>query len=66
MQENYDKKANVFCKVRMLNGKRLTYQFPNDLRKAMLQSYHEGSLKERLRRFSLQLIRVDGVPEGNS
>ena len=39
MQETYDKKANVFCKVRMLNGKRLTYQFPNDLRKAMLQSY---------------------------
>ena len=32
----------------MLNGKRLTYQFPNDLRKAMLQSYHEGSLKEIL------------------
>ena len=27
MQENYDKKANVFCKVRMLNGKHLTYQF---------------------------------------
>ena len=48
MQGNYDKKANVFCKVRMLNGKRLTYQFPNDLRKAMLQSYHEGSLKEIL------------------
>lgn len=46
MQEIYDKKANVFCKVRMLNGKRLTYQFPNDLRKAMLDSYHEGSLKE--------------------
>ena len=48
MQESYDKKANVFCKVRMLNGTRLTYQFPNDLRKAMLQSYHEGSLKEIL------------------
>lgn len=48
MQENYDKKTNVFCKARMLNGKRLTYQFPNDLRKAMLQSYHEGSLKEIL------------------
>jgi hypothetical protein len=48
MKEIDSTKANVFCKVRMLNGTRLTYQFPNDLRKAMLQSYHEGSLKEIL------------------
>ena len=46
MQESYDKKANVFCKVRRLNGKLRTYQFPNDLRKAMLQSYHERSFNQ--------------------
>ena len=51
MQEINSTKANVFCKVRMLNGTRLTYQFPNDLRKAMLQSYQEGNLKEILNGF---------------
>ena len=38
-------KTNVFCKVLLPNGKRLTYQLPNDLREAMLQSYADGELK---------------------
>ena len=45
MEEVDYKKTNVFCKVLLPNGKRLTYQLPNDLREAMLQSYADGELK---------------------
>ena len=48
MEEIDYEKTNVFCKVLLPNGKRLTYQFPNDLRKAMLQSYADGELKNLL------------------
>lgn len=39
-------KTNVFCKVKRLDGKTLVYQFPNDLREAMLESYRMGELKD--------------------
>lgn len=39
-------KTNVFCKVKHLDGKTLVYQFPNDLREAMLESYRMGGLKD--------------------
>ena len=48
MEEIDYEKTNVFCKVLLPNGKRLTYQFPNDLREAMLQSYADGELKDLL------------------
>lgn len=48
MEEIDYEKTNVFCKVLLPNGKRLTYQFPNDLREAMLQSYADGELKSIL------------------
>lgn len=48
MEEIDYEKTNVFCKVLLPNGKRLTYQFPNDLREAMLQSYADGELKNLL------------------
>ena len=48
MEEIDYAKTNVFCKVLLPNGRRVTYQFPNDLREAMLQSYVDGELKELL------------------
>ena len=39
-------KTNVFCKVKRLDGRTLVYQFPNDLRQAMLESYRMGELKD--------------------
>ena len=48
MEEIDYEKTHVFCKVLLPNGKRLTYQFPNDLREAMLQSYADGELKDLL------------------
>lgn len=48
MEEIDYAKTNVFCKVLLPNGRRVTYQFPNDLREAMLQSYIDGELKELL------------------
>lgn len=39
------KRENVFCRVQFLNGEKRIYQFPNDLREAMLQSYKDDELK---------------------
>lgn len=36
----------VFCKVRLLDGTKRIYRFPNDLQDAMFESYVYGELKD--------------------
>lgn len=40
------KSEAVFCKVRLIDGTKKTYRFPNDLQDAMFESYLYGELKD--------------------
>ena len=55
----HKKRQNVFLRVRLLSGKEIVYQVPNDLRYATLQCYYEGELKHLLQN---ALINVPTTP----
>ena len=42
------KRANVFCEVEFLNGKKKVFQFPNDLRVAMMSAHKQKELSKTL------------------
>ena len=42
------KRANVFCEVEFLNGKKKIFQFPNDLRSAMISAHKQKELSKTL------------------
>lgn len=42
------KRANVFCEVEFLNGEKKIFQFPNDLRSAMISAHKQKELSKTL------------------
>lgn len=57
-----DKTISIFCKVQLLNGSKKIYQFPNDLREAMLESYANNELRKMMKG---ALINVPTTPYKN-
>ena len=48
-KKKHKNKVNLFCKVCFLDGTKKLYQFPNDLRDAMLISHKAGELKKHIK-----------------
>lgn len=59
---NSDSTISVFCKVQLLDGNKKIYQFPNDLREAMIESYTNNELKKMMKG---ALINVPTTPYTN-
>lgn len=61
----HKKRQNVFLRVRLLSGKEIVYQVPNDLRYATLQCYYEGELKHLLQNALINVPTTPYTKDGN-
>lgn len=59
---NSDSTISIFCKIQLLDGSKKIYQFPNDLREAMIESYANNELKKMMKD---ALINVPTTPYTN-